>query len=199
MHIDSVRVRLDGVNAVCLSGSDGHTANGNGQIRVGVVGGIGVGEGVALAVQDLLGAGDEVRLGDGVRNHDDGNIGSLVSSGIFLVMLLAMELAPALVLNLFDASAYMLEIGIPALRLLGLAWLISVPGAVLSSALQGLSMGTQSLILNTTRQTVMPLVFTLLFSQFGQLNWIWIALILVELLCLPLALFIWKHARHTLD
>jgi len=123
----------------------------------------------------------------------------LYSVGIFLVMLLAMELAPGLVLNLFDASAYMLEIGTPALRLLAFAWLISIPGAVLSSALQGLSMGTQSLILNTTRQTVLPLVFALIFSLFGRLTWIWIALILVELLCLPLALFIWKRARGTLD
>ena len=82
---------------------------------------------------------------------------------------------------------------------LGLAWLVSVPGAVLSSALQGLSRGTLSLVLNTTRQTMLPLLFALLFSLFGQLNWIWIALILVEILCLPLALYIWKRARNSLD
>lgn len=121
------------------------------------------------------------------------------SAGIFLAMLLFIEFLPSLVLNLFDASDFMLEIGTSALRLLGVAWLISVPGAVLSSALQGLSRGTLSLVLNTTRQTVLPLLFALLFSQFGQLNWIWIALVLVELLCLPLALYIWKRARNSLD
>ncbi len=123
----------------------------------------------------------------------------LYSVGIFLVMLLAMELLPTLVLNLFDASDFMLEIGVPALRLLGFAWLISVPGAVLSSALQGLSRGTMSLVLNTTRQTVLPLLFALIFSRFGQLNLIWIALILVEVISLPLALYIWNRARRSLE
>ena len=123
---------------------------------------------------------------------------NMIATALFCVHYMLLGASSGMVLNLFDASPYMLEIGIPALRLLGIAWLISVPGAVLSSALQGLSMGTQSLILNTTRQTVLPLVFALLFAQLGRLHWIWIALILVELLCLPLALFIWRRAHSAL-
>ena len=38
-------------------------------------------------MQNLVVTGDEVGLGDGVRNYDNGNIGSLVSGGIVLVML----------------------------------------------------------------------------------------------------------------
>ncbi len=38
--------------------------------------------------------------------------------------------APAWMLRIFEASDYMLEIGVPVLRILALAWLMGIPAAM---------------------------------------------------------------------
>jgi hypothetical protein len=59
------------------------------------------------------------------------------SFAFFVPFLLVLELAPAAVLQLFNASENMLAIGRPALRLLTLGWLISIPNLVVAASLQG--------------------------------------------------------------
>ena len=44
-------------------------------------------------------------------------------------------------MRLFNASTTMMNIGEPVVRLMAVAWLLSIPNLVVSSALQGLSMG----------------------------------------------------------
>ena len=67
---------------------------------------------------------------------------ALIFSVLFyLVFFGVLELAPGAVLGIFDASDHMLRIGTPALRVMALAWLASIPALVMSAGLQGLSMG----------------------------------------------------------
>lgn len=113
----------------------------------------------------------------------------------YLPFLAVLESVPMRVLRIFDASDYMLQIGVPALRILAQAWLIAIPALVISAGLQGLSMGMSSMILTMSRQAVLPLIFAGIFSRFGNLDLLWMGFILAELLGLPFAVWFWKKGR----
>ena len=82
----------------------------------------------------------------------------------------------------------MMGIGQPAVRWMALAWAISIPNLVVSSSLQGLSMPRQSMVLTMLRQAILPVVFALALTTLGQLNWVWPAFAVSEIICIPLAL-----------
>jgi len=92
----------------------------------------------------------------------------------------------------------MLAIGIPALRLLAVAYFISIPNLVFAAALQGLSLGTKSMYLAVTRQAILPVVFALILRIFGILDLIWCAFILAELVGIPFAVYLWKKSGNSL-
>lgn len=118
---------------------------------------------------------------------------AMVYSGVFyLVFLLILELFPGIVLRLFNASEHMMSIGIPAVRMLAAAWLISIPSMVFTAAMQGLSLPRPSMILTMLRQAVLPVLLAGLLSLTGWLPSIWISFIVAESACLPLAMGFWQ-------
>ena len=116
------------------------------------------------------------------------------STGIYLVFLTILQIAPEAVLRLFDASEQMLGIGIPALRILSAAWLFAIPNLVCAAALQGLSLGTRSMYLNLLRQAVLPVLFALILGRTGVLHLVWLSFVLAEILCFPAAWVLWRKA-----
>lgn len=110
----------------------------------------------------------------------------------YLLFFAVLEIVPAWVLRIFEASDFMLEIGIPALRILAFAWLVAIPALVISAGLQGLSMGMGSMILTMARQAVLPLLFAGIFSRIGNLDLLWTGFILAEFLGIPLTAWLWK-------
>ena len=124
---------------------------------------------------------------------------AMIYSGVFyLVFLLILEIFPGTVLRLFNASEHMMNIGIPAVRILGAAWFISIPSLVFAAAMQGLSLPRPSLILTMLRQAVLPVLLAGLLSLTGYLPSVWISFIIAELACLPLAMGFWKKNWNTL-
>lgn len=132
--------------------------------------------------------------GAGMKKRISGAIKWAMGYGalFYLCFFLILELLPDYVLQIFEASDYMLEIGIPALRILALAWFLSVPALVLASGLQGLSRGMESMVITMARQAILPLLFSAVLREFGMLNLIWCGFIFAELLGIPLAFFLWK-------
>lgn len=86
-----------------------------------------------------------------------------------------------------------MRIGVPALRILSVAYLLSIPGLIYQAELQGLSLGKESMYISMTRQAILPLVFAFLLKGFGNLNLIWGAFVLAELCGIPLAAALWKR------
>ena len=122
---------------------------------------------------------------------------TLVDSFLMYILFFAvLELCPAAVLRLFDASEYMLTIGRPTLRILAVAYCLSIPNLVFAAALQGLSQGTRSMVLTMTRQAILPVVFAAILSRLGQLNLVWMAFVLAETAAIPLALRLWRGAQN---
>ncbi len=130
------------------------------------------------------------------RVHESIRFALFFSFVFYAPFLLVLEAAPSMVLRLFNASDNMMRIGIPAVRLLALAWLVSIPNLVTASALQGLSLATPAMVLATLRQAVLPVLLAAVLRTFHQLPLIWLAFILAEGLCLPLSWLLWNRNRQ---
>jgi len=117
----------------------------------------------------------------------------------FAVFFAVLQIAPGMVMRLFDASDYMMEIGNTALRMLSVAWFLSIPSLVFAAGLQGLSLGTQSMLLTMTRQAVLPVIFAFILREFGNVSYIWAGFVLTELVGIPFAVWLWrKHFRRVM-
>ena len=153
---------------------------------ISTVGVHGITNGLIPIVAYNYGAEDRKRVSHAIQ-------WSLLYGALFYLLFFAvLEIVPAWVLRIFEASDFMLEIGIPALRILAFAWLVAIPALVISAGLQGLSMGMGSMILTMARQAVLPLLFVGIFSRIGNLDLLWTGFILAEFLGIPLAAWLWK-------
>ena len=183
------------MNAILLSFSStavavyGVCARMNGVCTVGVHG---IDNGLIPIVAYNYGARQRQRVSDAVR------WALIYGAALFLPFFLALELAPGLVLRLFDASEHMRAIGIPAVRILAAAWLTSIPALVTAAALQGLSLGTHSMALTVLRQALLPIALAFALMRLG-LSAVWLGFVLAEALCIPLAAWLWKMALKRME
>ena len=152
------------------------------------VGTHGINNGLIPIMAYNYGAGNHGRMKDAIR-------WTLVySTLLYMLFFVVLEAAPSAVLRIFDASESMMSMGIPALRILAAAYLFSIPNMVFASALQGLSMGTRSMYLTMSRQALLPVALAMLVQKFGNLTLIWTCFILAEVICMPLALWLWRKS-----
>ena len=152
----------------------------------------GIGNGLIPIVAYNYGAKKPDRIQDSVK-------WALCWSGLFyIVFLMLLELLPEAVLRLFNASDHMMAIGVPAVRILAAAWLVSIPALVFSAAMQGLSLPRPSMVLTLLRQAVLPVALAALLRLTGWLPSVWIAFVAAEVLCVPLAAALWKKSWNTL-
>ena len=84
-------------------------------------------------------------------------LGAIYATAIMAAGAAVFLLIPHLLLGLFDASEYMLEIGVPALRIICLSFLLAGFGIVASSFFQSLGHGVLSLIISLVRQLIVLL------------------------------------------
>ena len=111
--------------------------------------------------------------------------------GIMLVGLAVMELFPAWLIGLFDAEAAsdLLVIGIPALRIICLSFCFAGYCIVVGSVFQALGNGVYSMLVSIARQLCVLLPVAWLFSLSGNVNLIWWAFPIAELVSLSLSTY----------
>ena len=153
---------------------------------VSTVGIHGITNGLIPIVAYNYGAANRKRISHAVRWS------VLYGTLFYLPFFAVLEIAPMWVLRIFEASDYMLKIGIPALRMLAFAWIAAIPALTISAGLQGLSMGMRSMILTMARQAVLPLLFAGILSRLGNVDLLWMGFILAEFSGMPLAAWLWK-------
>ena len=76
---------------------------------------------------------------------------------IMFIGIMLFQFIPDVLLRLFDASDHMLEIGIPALRVISLSFAFAGICIVISSSLQALGHGFLSMMISITRQLIILL------------------------------------------
>lgn len=124
---------------------------------------------------------------------------SIAAVVIMLLGLLTAELIPDKLLLLFNASGQMLEIGIPALRILSLCYVFAGVSVVASGVFQGLGKGVYSLVLSVIRQIVILIPAAYLLSLTGKLTAVWFSFPIAEFVALVAAIFYLKYITKNLD
>lgn len=94
-------------------------------------------------------------------------------------------------LGIFNASEQMLAIGVPALRLISLSFLLAGFNIIRISTMQALGHGMISLIISVMRQLVVLLPCAFLFSRIWGLTATWIAFPLAEVVALLTTMYLW--------
>lgn len=106
-------------------------------------------------------------------------------------MILFWAFTPQL-LAIFNASAQMLSIGIPALRIISLSFLLAGFDIIIISVMQALGHGVISLIISILRQLAVLLPAAFIFSKIWGLNTVWIAFPLAECVALAITILFWR-------
>lgn len=110
------------------------------------------------------------------------------AEGIMLAGFCVFQFAPGLVLSIFAASDAMLAIGIPAMRIICLHFLLAGASIVFSSVFQALGNGIFSLIVSVCRQLFVLLPAAWLLAQTGNVNNVWWAFLIAEIVSVLLSL-----------
>ncbi len=125
---------------------------------------------------------------------------AMYAIGIMLIGLILFETIPGPLLKFYDASPEMLAIGIPALRIIATHFLIAGAAIMMSSSFQALGNGVYSMIVSILRQMVALLPAAYLLSLTGNLNMVWWAFPIAEVVSfLTCCFFMRKIVREKLN
>lgn len=128
----------------------------------------GLGQGIMPIMGYSYGARNRERLTSCLK------IATAISAGITLVGTALFLLIPRQLLGMFDATPEMLQIGVPALRMISLSFVFAALSYIFSTLFQAIGSGTYSLVISILRQLmVVPIVFIL--SRVMELSAVWTA------------------------
>ena len=119
-----------------------------------------------------------------------------ISIGIMFLGLLAFQIMPVPLLHLFDASDHMIEIGVPALRIISIHFLLAGYGIIISSSFQALGNGFYSLIISAVRQLVVILPVAYLLSHLFGLHSVWFSFPIAELVSVILCTLLFRRIKR---
>ena len=116
---------------------------------------------------------------------------------IMFVGFLAFQTAPAALLALFEASEEMTAIGVPALRIISISFLLAGFCIIAGSVCQAIGNPIYSMIVSVCRQLVVLLPVAWLLSRTGRLELVWWAFPIAEVASLTLSAIFLRRTVHT--
>ena len=140
----------------------------------------GLNNGMVPIVAYNYGAGKKERLLKTVK------LSIIYAMGIMVIGFLVFQIFPAQLFALFDASETMLTIGIPALRIISISFLLAGFCIVQGSVFQALGNGVYSMLVSLARQLIVLLPVAYLLSRLGNVSYVWWAFPIAELMSLTM-------------
>ena len=128
--------------------------------------------------------------------------GSIIALCIMTAGMLVFLLVPQWLLGIFNASAELLEIGVPALRIICTCFLFAALGIVCSTLFQAVGRGIYSLIVSLMRQLVVLVPAAWILAQVThQVGAVWWSFPIAECVSLVVSLFFFlrlynKEIKH---
>ncbi|HWP52282.1 MAG TPA: MATE family efflux transporter [Clostridia bacterium] len=121
-------------------------------------------------------------------------LASLMALAIVTVGFTIFQVFPGWILGtLFDASDAMLAIGVPALRIISLHFVLAAISIILSSAFQALGKGMYSLMMSVSRQLLVLLPTAYLLGRFFSFEAIWLSFPIAEVAAVVMALLLYRN------
>ncbi|MBQ9914667.1 MAG: MATE family efflux transporter, partial [Clostridia bacterium] len=124
-------------------------------------------------------------------------LGVMYAMMLMLIGLIVMQFFPGQLLSIFDASPEMLSIGIPALRIISLHFLLAGFCIITTSLFQAIGNGVISMVISIVRQLVVLLPAAYLLSLLGNVNYVWFAFCFAESSALIMCLLYLRRIRKT--
>ncbi len=121
----------------------------------------------------------------------------ILAAAIMCAGTLVMEAIPVQLLQMFEASDHMLEIGVPALRIIALHFPVAAVCIALGSVFQAFSRSYYSLIVSLGRQLVILIPVAWLLSLSGVLNNVWWAFPIAEIMSFILTIIFYSRVKRT--
>lgn len=118
--------------------------------------------------------------------------GYIIAFIFTFVGFLCFEIMPENLLRMFEASDNMLSIGIPALRVIGVHYLIAWFCIVTGTLFQAVGKATYSLYVSVARQLVVLLPVAYVLAKLGGLTLIWWSFPIAEIMSLAISLVCMK-------
>lgn len=146
----------------------------------------GLNNGVVPIVSYNYGARKKKRLTGTIK------LAVMYAVALMLIGLALFQLIPDKLLALFDASEHMLEIGIPALRIISLSFAFAGICIVFSSCFQALGHGFLSMFVSITRQLIVLLPSAYILAKVGGIHATWWSYNIAEVFSLTLSLVFFK-------
>ena len=151
----------------------------------------GLNNGIVPIVAYNFGAKYKKRIIDSIK------MCALVALIIMGVGTLIFEVFPTQLLAMFSPNEEMLEIGIPALRIIAIHFPIAAIGITFTSVFQAFGRGFLSMCVSFIRQIFALLPSAWLLSLTGNINNIWWAFVIAELISLIACIFAMKNVYKT--
>ena len=122
-----------------------------------------------------FGAGSKERIKQAYK------IGCIYGCIFMWIGLAVIQLFPVQLLGFFNASENMLEIGVPALRIISIIFVFAGISVISGSVFQATGKSMYSLIVSFIRQIIVLLPAAYLLARLGNLTYVWFSLPIAEL------------------
>lgn len=154
----------------------------------------GLNNGVIPIIAYNYGAGSKERVTKTMKHC------MIYAMAIMLMGLIIFQLIPAPLLKLFSASDTMLSLGIPALRIISTGFILAGFCIACTSAFQALGKAVYSMIISVARQLVVLLPVAFFLAQLGNVNLVWWAIPIAELMSFAVTLvFLQKIYKEIIE
>lgn len=108
---------------------------------------------------------------------------------LMVIGFLIFQIYPQVLFQWFNASETMMTIGIPALRIISISFLLAGFCIICGSVFQALGNGVYSMVVSIARQLVVLLPAAYFLSKLGDVVYVWWAFPIAELMSLVLSVF----------
>lgn len=117
----------------------------------------------------------------------------IMSVSIMLIGMVIFQLAPGLLMKMFNASDTMQVIGQYALRIISLSFALAGVDIVFSSVFQAMGDGMKSLWMSVIRQLLVLLPCAYALSLTGILNVVWLSFTIAELVAFVVGILLFRR------
>lgn len=150
----------------------------------------GLNNGIIPIISYNYGARKKERLQQAMR------YGILYAVGIMVIGLLVIQIIPGQLLGIFEASDFMLELGIPAIRIISISFVFAGFGIAGSSIFQAFGRGFLSMVVSIVRQLVVLLPAAYLLSLTNRVGMVWWAFPIAEIVALVITTLFLIHVNR---
>lgn len=150
----------------------------------------GVVQGIRPLVGYNHGAGEHERVKGIVRTS------TVLVAGIMILGTIVCQLMAGRLMGIFTEDMQLIQLGIPALRIISAGFIVSSLSVILSGALEGLGKGNESLVISLIRYIVFILPVAWILSRLIGPEGVWHAFWITELVAAGVSYFVYRRAAE---